>query len=124
MRAVADAALLLHVAKHPDACAVPPLSDGDFHPKGYRDWLKREHPDVAIFYQSDVPSEIPGLARTPTAYLSAVDPHQTGLVPDIALMTKDAVRFLHQMVVSGERGQPVRCCSHAYRNIFQTGTTA
>ncbi len=102
----------------------PPLSDGDFHPKGCRGWLKREHPDVAIFYQSNVPSEIPGQARTPTAYLSAVDPHQTGLVPDIALMTKDAVRFLHQMVVSGERGQPVRCCSHAYRNIFQTGTTA
>lgn len=124
MHSVPEAALLLHQARVKDADAVPPLPEADFHPNGYRRWLNQERPDVSVFCPSDIPVEIPTQTRTPAVYLSAVEPHQTGLVPDIDLMTRDAVHFLHQMVVPGVRGQPVRCCSHAYRNIFQPGTTA
>jgi hypothetical protein len=39
-------------------------------------------------------------------------------------MVKDAVQLLHQMIASGERGQPRRRRSHCFRNLLQAGRTA
>lgn len=125
LRGVVDASLLYFCQQYPDVRAVVPLEDSDFDANGFRLWMERENPDVMIQYQSDNSLEIPaGTVRMPTAYLSAVEPQQTGLVADLEMMTHDAVSLLYQMLVSGEWGPPVRPSIHAYRNLFQIGSSA
>lgn len=125
LRGVPDAALLYFCQRHTKMEVVAPLAESAFHTKGFRMWLKQERPDVVIQYQSDISGEVPtDPIPVPTAYLSAVQPGQTGLVPDLELMTRDAVSLLHQMVVTGEWGPPLRPCIHAYRNLFQIGISA
>ncbi len=58
-----------------------------------------------------------------TAYLSVSQPEQTGLVPDVATMIRESVGMLHWMMQTGERGIPVRCRPHGFRNLLQKGKT-
>jgi LacI family transcriptional regulator len=129
LRDIPEAALLLHTEQTPGAERVLPLPPGDWTSPGFRAWLEREKPDCLVVYENEPVSWLQAVPRRKAgrlgiAHLSVARRHETGLVPDIAAMVKDAVQLLHQMIASGERGQPRRRRSHGFRNLLQAGRTA
>lgn len=130
LRQMPHATLLLFSNSHPEMVAIPPLlTEYKWTADGLQKWLEEQTPDVVIVYEPIVPQWLTKLGtRVPSdlalAHLSAHGRNQTGLVPDIELMVKDAVQMLHRMVDGGEWGLPKRCRSHAFRNLYNPGKTA
>ncbi|MFM8763489.1 MAG: LacI family DNA-binding transcriptional regulator [Spartobacteria bacterium] len=128
MRDIPEATLLLHLKRDPTAEHVAPLPPDAWNRAGFLAWLKKEKPDCIVVYEVDpirwLKSD-PASLRTGVgmAYLSASKPEQTGLVADVATMIRESVGMLHWMIQTGERGIPVRCRSHGFRNLLQKGKT-
>lgn len=128
MRNIPEAALLLHLRQNAASQHVEPLPSADWNRAGFLAWLKKEKPDCIVVYESDL---MPWLKSAPatvragigTAYLSAYKPEQTGLVADVSTMVRESISMIHWMIQTGERGIPVRCRSHGFRNLLQEGTT-
>lgn len=129
LRDIPEAALLLHIHQTPGAKPVPPLTSTEWNRAGFLSWLEREKPDCLLIYENEPVTWLQSAprrlaAKTGVARLSVSRRHETGLVPDIAAMVKDAVHLLHQMIASGDRGQPRRRRTHGFRNLLQVGRTA
>ena len=129
LRDIPEAALLLHVQQTPGARLIPPLPSAEWNRASFLAWLEREKPDCLLVYENEPVTWLQSAprrlaAKTGVAHLSISRQHETGLVPDVAAMAKDAVHLLHQMIVSGERGEPRRRRSHGFRNLLQAGRTA
>ena len=128
MRDIPEATLLLHLQRDPGSKHVAPLPPDAWNRAGFLAWMNRQKPDCIVVYDDDpihwlksAPASV--RAGVGTAYLSVSKPGQTGLVPDVATMVRESVGMLHWMIQTGERGVPVRCRSHGFRNLLQKGKT-
>jgi hypothetical protein len=128
MRDIPEATLLLHLRRDPASGYVPPLPADAWNRSGFLAWLKNEKPDCIVVYEPDpirwlksAPASV--RAGVGMAYLTDSKPEQTGLAADVATMIRESVGMLHWMMQTGERGIPVRCRSHGFRNLLQEGKT-
>lgn len=128
MRNIPEAALLLHLQRNTTSQHVEPLPPENWNRAGFLSWIKKEKPDCLVVYE---PAPVQWLKSAPasvrtgigTAYLSASQPDQTGLVADVSTMIRECIGMIHWMIQTGERGIPARCRSHGFRNLLQKGKT-
>ena len=125
MRQMPEATLLFFQSRHPEMQSVKPMRD--FTQDGLQHWLEEQKPDVIMIYEP-VSDWLDALKiRVPrdlgVVYLHSTKKSQTGLLPDVNLLCKEAVHLLIRMVEGGEWGLPSRPRSHRFRNIFNLGRT-
>lgn len=129
LKHIPESTLLLYERWHPEMEEVEPLSSShEWNAEGLNKWLKKERPDVVIVFEPDVPLWLKQLnIQVPEelglVHLIVLNPQQTGLIPDMPLMSREAIRMLVRMVTGGEWGLPERRRSHVFRSIFQPGKT-
>lgn len=129
MRHMPEATLLYFQQEHPDMVPVAPLHVAhEWRREGLESWLREEKPDVILVYEPDVPRWLTELkVRVPrdlgVFYLSSTGGRQSGLVPDIDLLTGEAIHLLVRMVRGAEWGLPSRARSHRFHNLFHQGAT-
>lgn len=129
LKHIPESTLLLYERWYPEMEEVQPLSNTyDWSLEGFRSWLENEKPDVVIVFEPDVPQWLKQLnIQVPQelglVHLIALNPWETGLIPDMALMSREAIRMLISLVAGGEWGLPARRRSHVFRSIFQPGKT-
>lgn len=126
LRDIPEAALLLHRQRHPDAADVESLGETFWNPKGFASWIRNQRPDCIVIYEKDplqwleaLPSRL--RAGVGVAHLDAADSMQTGLQSDVSSIIREAVELVVRMIRTGERGIPLRCRSHGFRNLVQMG---
>lgn len=129
MRHMPEATLLYFQKKHPDMVPVAPMHVAhEWSREGLESWLREQKPDVILVYEPDVPQWLKELkVRVPrdlgVFYLSSTGGRQSGLVPDLDLLTGEAVHLLIRMVGGAEWGIPRRARSHRFHNLFNQGAT-
>ncbi len=129
MRHMPEATLLVFQKQHPEIHYITPMTAShEWSQAGFKHWLKEQKPDVILIYESQVLSWLrhPKI-RVPqdlgVVFLDSLGQTQTGLVPDINLLAREAIHLLVRLVQSGEWGLPRRARSHRFRNIFNPGKT-
>jgi LacI family transcriptional regulator len=129
MRQMPEATLLYFQQEHSDMMPVAPMHvSHEWSREGIARWLHEEKPDVILVYEPDAPRWLAELkVRVPrdlgVFYLSSTGGRQSGLVPDLDLLTGEAVHLLIRMVGGAEWGLPRRARSHRFRNLFHRGAT-
>jgi LacI family transcriptional regulator len=129
MRHMPEATLLYFEQQHPDMMPVAPMHVAhEWCVEGLKSWLRENKPDVILVYEPDVTRWLAELKiRVPqdlgVFYLSSAAGRQSGLVPDLDLLTSEAIHLLVRMVGGAEWGLPRRARSHRFRNLFHQGST-
>jgi LacI family transcriptional regulator len=129
MRHMPEATLLYFQQEHPEMIPIPPLTAAhEWSQAGLRDWLREQKPDVLVVYDEEVWRWLPRLKiRVPqdigVFYLSSNGGSQSGLVPDVNLLTREAIHLLNRLVERAEWGLPHHARSHRFNNFFHPGAT-
>ena len=129
MRHMPESTLLFFEQTHPYMQRASPLcANYEWSANGLKRWLHDQKPDVLLVYEPDISQWLSQMRiRVPqdigVAFLSSAGGVQSGLVPDINLLAKEAIHLLARMVEGGELGIPRRARSHRFRNIFNPGRT-
>ena len=129
MHHMPEATLLYFQKKHPDMVPIEPMHVAhEWSQEGLISWLREDKPDVILVYEPNAPRWLAELkVRVPrdlgVFYLSSTGGRQSGLVPDLDLLTGEAVHLLIRMVGGAEWGLPRRARSHRFHNLFHQGAT-